>query len=411
MYHGQRHEDAIIEQYFPNGYIGGCIDVGATDGVYINNTLHFEENGWYALCIEPNPQYYNQLERNRNVTLNVAVSDYNEDFGTFTLVNLDGNEEAISALKLDDRLLKAHSHFNIIIRPISCDIRTLDYCIEHYYKYDKIDFLSIDTEGTELDVLKGFDINKWQPRLIMVENNYNDSDIEEYLIQFGYVKDQRIEINDFYIKKMNYYAEFETDKYIKENFFLDFKGTMVEVGAGPSTFYSMSKHFRENGWRCICVEPNPKFVDMHRKEGNEIYQCACSEQDLGEQNFQIADTHLWDKDIEGVSFSSLGIKENMIQTFNDMTKNMTIDNIKTEVVTLNTLLNRINVHNIDFLSVDTEGWEIEVMKGFDINKYNPKVVLLENTDHSLEYINYMNSVGYQLYKNIEYNYIFIKNNF
>jgi len=55
---------------------------------------------------------------------------------------------------------------------------------------------------------------------------------------------------------MNFYAEFETDRIIREKYFSDytFKGTMVEVGAGLPDFISVSKHFRDNGWRCICVD-------------------------------------------------------------------------------------------------------------------------------------------------------------
>jgi len=63
-----------------------------------------------------------------------------------------------------------------------------------------------------------------------------------------------------------YYGEFETDRYIRETFFNDINdGIMIEVGAGPPEFYSMSKHFRDSGWRCILIEPNPKFVNMHKK--------------------------------------------------------------------------------------------------------------------------------------------------
>ena len=48
------------------------------------------------------------------------------------------------------------------------------------------------------------------------------------------------------IKDDKFYSEFETDKYLRENFFpdLDYKGIMVEVGAGPPEFISNSKHFR-----------------------------------------------------------------------------------------------------------------------------------------------------------------------
>jgi len=59
--------------------------------------------------------------------------------------------------------------------------------------------LSIDTEGTEIEVLKGFDIKKWKPKLLVIENNFNDPEIEKYLSTFGYIKNKRIEVNDFYI--------------------------------------------------------------------------------------------------------------------------------------------------------------------------------------------------------------------
>ena len=65
-----------------------------------------------------------------------------------------------------------------------------------------ITFVTIDTEGTELDVLKGFNLNKWKPKLIMIENNFNDNFCEDYLSFFGYKKVYRNEVNDFFI--LNY---------------------------------------------------------------------------------------------------------------------------------------------------------------------------------------------------------------
>ena len=63
-----------------------------------------------------------------------------------------------------------------------------------------IDFISIDTEGTEIDVLKGFDFDYYDVKLFVVENNYEDQNIEDYMKTKGYKKDQRYKINDFYIK-------------------------------------------------------------------------------------------------------------------------------------------------------------------------------------------------------------------
>lgn len=198
-----------------------------------------------------------------------------------------------------------------------------------------------------------------------------------------------------------YNAEFETDKYIRETFFPDFeyKGIMIEVGAGPTVFYSMSKHFRDNGWRCICIDPNPKFVDDHKKNGNEIYQLAISNYN-GKSEFNIVLTDMWNSEYDGISYSGLEIKYNM--------PNYKIDKIQVEVKTLNTLLDEIKVDNIDFISVDVEGSEIEVIEGFNLKKYNPKVVLLENYTHDPKYESFMDSLGYKLKMKINYNYIFEK---
>ena len=67
--------------------------------------------------------------------------------------------------------------------------------------YDTIDFISIDTEGTELDVIKGIDFDSFNVMLLVIENNYDDTKISEYLNQLGYIRDQRYKINDFYVRK------------------------------------------------------------------------------------------------------------------------------------------------------------------------------------------------------------------
>jgi FkbM family methyltransferase len=202
--YSQHNEDEIIKSYFDDNYIGSGIDVGASDGVECSNTKYFEELGWYILCIEPNPRLYNKLVKNRHNAVNYAISNVNDNL-IFNVVSLKDSyihEDAISSLKIDYRLLDYHKKlgFEIDVIPMMVDALTLDTCIERFYKDIKIDFLNIDTEGTELDVLKGFSIQKWNPKVLVIENNFNDSDVEEYLKQFGYKKDKRIEINDFYTK-------------------------------------------------------------------------------------------------------------------------------------------------------------------------------------------------------------------
>jgi FkbM family methyltransferase len=173
---------------------------------------------------------------------------------------------------------------------------------------------------------------------------------------------------------------------------------MVEVGAGPTTFYSMSKHFRDTGWRCICIDPNPKFVEAHKKMGNEIYQLACSNYE-GTSKFKIVSTG-WPEENDGISYSALDIKYDM--------PNHSFQEITVNVTKLDTLFDSLNVNKIDFVSIDVEGWELEVMEGFSTEKYNPKVILLENFTHRNDYEDYMSTIGYILKYKLNYNYIFEK---
>jgi FkbM family methyltransferase len=104
-------------------------------------------------------------------------------------------ETAISALRIDQELFNMHNVSRVYT--IKVNVRTLDACLQDFFT--PIDFVSIDTEGTELDVLKGFSIAKYHPKLLVVENNFNNPNIEEYLDNFGYKKVKRHIINDFYM--------------------------------------------------------------------------------------------------------------------------------------------------------------------------------------------------------------------
>ena len=197
-----------------------------------------------------------------------------------------------------------------------------------------------------------------------------------------------------------YYAEFNTDQHIREKYFPDYsyKGIMVEVGAGPTNFYSMSKHFRDNGWRTICVDPDGKCVIMHKAENREIYQYACSNYD-GKSKFKVVSSG-WDEKNDGISYSALDIKYNM--------PNHKYSEIDVEVLKLDTLLEKLSIDKVDYVSIDVEGWELEVIEGFNVKKYQPKIIVLENFQYDENYVLHMNKIDYILSDKIKYNYIFIK---
>ena len=211
--------DAIIRNYFPSQEKGNCIEVGALDGIFVSNTLHFERNGWDALCIEPVPQYYAKLKQNRKNVLNFAAGSSNNDDVKFTVVNMSNDDQSsTSGLEVDARLIDSHSPLNPTKEVISVKTRRLDWCIENYFNHETIDFISIDTEGNELDVLKSFDVNKYNIKLMVIKNNFYDDSNEKYLAELGWIKDQRVVVNDFYVKKPKALTELFTlgDLYVSD---------------------------------------------------------------------------------------------------------------------------------------------------------------------------------------------------
>jgi FkbM family methyltransferase len=201
--YSQFGEDIVAQSYFPQDYKGVCIDVGAVDGILMSNTKHFEDNGWFCICAEANPEMYEDLKINRMATVHCAVGSQDKLEVEFTVCHLKGqggNETAVSAVTIDERLLQQHDFLNPVLYKVNVPMKTLDTILKSYPALDKIDYISIDTEGTELEVLKGFDIAKWMPKLMVIENNFNDPQIEEYLTTFGYTKVKRLVVNDFYLK-------------------------------------------------------------------------------------------------------------------------------------------------------------------------------------------------------------------
>lgn len=201
MFYGQFLEDKYINELFPNENNGVCIEIGAYDGVSFSNSYFFEKKGWNCLCIEPIPDSFDKCKSVRKNCVKCCISDKDKDDAEFTVFNILGNNlSAISSLNPDERLVESHKHLIKDTSKIQVKVRSLTSLLDEL-NFDKdIDFISIDTENTELDVLKGIDFNKYNIKMLIIENNYNEPFCENYL-KDRYVKINRIAINDFYIKQ------------------------------------------------------------------------------------------------------------------------------------------------------------------------------------------------------------------
>lgn len=190
----------------------------------------------------------------------------------------------------------------------------------------------------------------------------------------------------------------KTDEFIFKNYFKNkISGIMVEVGSAGPEFLSQSNFFRKLGWRCICIEPNPKFVLEHIEVGNEIYQYACSNFNQNQVDFEVVDVK--NGNISNQSFSSISIDEELIKYsgYSGGKTQLQIEKIKVNVKTLNSILEEAKVQRVDYVIVDVEGSELNVMDGFDTKKYNPKIIVLENNIpyRKVQYDTHMNGMGFE----------------
>lgn len=200
-------------------------------------------------------------------------------------------------------------------------------------------------------------------------------------------------------KNIQFYSETGLDKYIRQNYYLDYsyKGIMVEVGGGMPNTISNSKHFRDNGWRTIVFEPNPELHKLFSENNIECYNIACSNEDKENVDFSVCNNN------SGLSFSSLKVRYSSFHA-----ESMPLTNIKVNTIRLDTFFNHKNIQKIDFMTIDVEGWELEVIEGFDPNKVNCKYIILENFEQNQSYEQKMLKIGYQKIHDLHYDQIYQK---
>ena len=169
-----------IKTNFPPNYAGWAIDIGAANGVESSNTFALEADGWNVLCVEAMHANAKHLRHHRRRSMICAVDYRPQEWGEF-FVN-HGNPTSYSSLRPRD-LIPAQNATKILV-----PVLTLNQIL-FISGFPQLDLLSIDIEGTELDAIRGMDIAKWRPKVIMAECwPHTDAAIRlaGYLEPFGY---------------------------------------------------------------------------------------------------------------------------------------------------------------------------------------------------------------------------------
>jgi FkbM family methyltransferase len=168
----QRGEDRRLAGLFAGRRRGFYIDVGAWDPTRDSVTKHFYDRGWRGVNVEPHPTYHALLaaERPRDVNLGVALGAERGE-RSLTLVGASGLATFESAFaESADRWVAANRPAPAQISQIVVEVVTLaDVCRQHVPPGTPIDFLKIDVEGWEEQVLRGGDWDAYRPEILVVE--------------------------------------------------------------------------------------------------------------------------------------------------------------------------------------------------------------------------------------------------
>lgn len=178
---------------------GFFVEFGATDGVLLSNTWLLEkEFGWHGICAEPNPDFFGQLRKNRTCIVSDACIA-GETGNEIEFVFADAYGGFAIYADADMHAEKRAAYRQIGRKAWLTTISLHDFLKQHNAPHE-IDYLSIDTEGSELEILSAFPFSEWKIRLLTVEHNFapQREQIRLLMMKHGY---QRIESkwDDWYI--------------------------------------------------------------------------------------------------------------------------------------------------------------------------------------------------------------------
>ena len=187
---------------YENGYY---IELGANDGVTQSNTYHLElKKKWRGVLIDPSPHNYLSCKsfrgQNNKIFLNACVSeDYKEKYVDIVYANLMTISENLDLDLLKDQHIEQAKDF----LPQDQDVfrfgalaATLTSLLDKAESPEIIDFLSLDVEGAELDVLKGINFSKYQFKYMLIESRDFDR-VNSFLQTKGYDFIEKLSEHDY----------------------------------------------------------------------------------------------------------------------------------------------------------------------------------------------------------------------
>ena len=198
IHYGEFGEDILVNRILKNLETGKYVDVGCYHPYKGSLTAQLYKKGWKGINIDLSKSSIDlfNLVRKEDINLNLAVSDFNGQTSYFE--NSPINQQN-SLIKNNDNQKK-----------IEIDCKNLNLILEEN-KFEKFEYLNIDVEGSEQNVINGINLSKYRPMLITIENNnlhindYIESETYKILIKNNYTFISKTGVTNFFLK--NEYAK------------------------------------------------------------------------------------------------------------------------------------------------------------------------------------------------------------
>jgi FkbM family methyltransferase len=193
--YSQDREDLIIDELLNYKKNGTYIDVGANDIEKFSNTKRFYNKGWRGINIEPDYKNYLKFVQKRpeDINLNLGIGS-KKSFMKFYIFDTD----TLSTFS-EDSVEKYKTLGYKVVGEKDIEVVTLEEVVPKYLGDTPIDFISIDTEGYDLEVLKSNNWEKYRPKLICIENfEGGEEDVKKFLEDNMYQKVKSTRVNSIY---------------------------------------------------------------------------------------------------------------------------------------------------------------------------------------------------------------------